>query len=318
MKKIIYVIPILLIILGGYYYKINHREINPNSLKTIKVSYSPDEYAIRSIVDFAEGKEYFGKNGIKVQNIPNIKLVGASLKSGEVDATMNPVSSSLNEFLNDQDIKWVDKLTNYPPEISLYSFFKKEDLSQAKTTGVNRLGGTFQAYSELTRSNLNIGEVKYLVVPVGASQLATLEQKQTDYIIGNSYRTDMRDYAKSKGLVVIPSGELFKNKQNPLGIFTSSNTMRNKGTEMAAFVKSINQAKDYIKKHPKEYRDFLKQKYNLDDGLTDEIAAGMQNTLASDMPSQDDIKEVTDVVKKISESTSQKSLDDFISTQYIK
>lgn len=279
----------------------------------INVAFSPDELSTVSLLDFAEEKEIFKKNNLSIERKPQTKNIAATLKSGEVDVTLNPVSSSLTAYLNGEDTLWIDTIANYPSQTALISRLPKDQLSSAKKAAVSHLGGVYHIYTEAIAPSFGIGKLDYIVAPAGPSQLATLEQKKSDVILADYTDENIKKYADEKGFTVIKSDTLFKDVKIPIGIFTTDKIFNNKQRSISSFTKSVDEIKSYVKNHQEEYKKFLKEKYALTDEMLPIVFENLIKASTLEKPKTEDIKATADAVKKTSEpSQPDRDLNQFI------
>jgi len=280
---------------------------------SLKVVYLKKTISSNSLIDTAEEQGYFEQNGVKLEMVLAKQAHLPLLLAKRADISAILITSALNAFLNNHNVKWLASTNNYNPTFFIVSRFPKAELKSVRKVGIVNKGGGDHLLMQtiLLNMGLNISNLEYVEVIEEAQRAKLLSEGKIDLAFIN-YKKN-REEPEAKGCISINPRELFEDLCIPHGIVSTKDALEQKGEAVKGFVKSIYQAIQYNDTNGDEVITSFKEEY----GLSELSAASLYQDIIdsranfSYVPKQD-ISKLVKLVSSITRPANpQRNLRDF-------
>lgn len=315
-KAITLIVALLLILLAVFLgSKIQSDKFVNDEKETIRVARGADSIATQLLFDFAKDKDYFSKYNLNVEETVTTRGSSNALSAEQVDLSVGQVSGKITQYLNNEDIVWIDSVYKNQPDT--YLVIKEQDTSKKIKFGVAKLGGNSQiiATNVLTKMGWKEEDLEYALAGEAATRFAYFETGKIDAAF--MYPGEGLEKAKELGYKIVKPNDLFKDIYTPIGIFSTKTKINEKSKTIKEFTKAFKDFRKYVLSNKNESIEFMKNKYQITQSEANDVFESIDEMSKTAEPKTNDIEVLTKYVIEVTKPSNQdRNLKEFIDLSF--
>ncbi|MDD2487775.1 MAG: ABC transporter substrate-binding protein [Candidatus Gracilibacteria bacterium] len=277
---------------------------------------------VQFLLNFTKDKGFYAKNNINPEFIKVERGTDKILISNNVDLKIGSYSNILGMYLNGNEPRLIGSLFG-PNSSYLLSKLDKENIKKAKMVSVPVLGndGHYSTIAVLKNIGMDIENIKFIAIPNDNVAIKMLEDNKVDIVQVGGFKNGI--HAKDKYFSIKIWKESLKGYNFNRVVLATSDSLKNKNTEIKDFLNALYEGLDFIKNNKDSSVSYLQKKYDFNESeaeiFYENFLVSMKgNDFLPDIKDLENMKSIVTKTIKINNSNSQRDLKDFIYDKFVK
>lgn len=326
-KKTYFIGALLILVLAAFGFRILYKTNKSDNaskndgMMEIKVGVMPSLEDVNFVFDFAQDKNFFADNNLKVIPISVTDSSDMIVESGSADVRIGDLSGTIASYLNDRETRWIATPFRRFSGVGV-SRFSAENIQNIKKVAIVKFGTSAQVITDIALKNLGVdpSSIEFVAVPSDAARIQMLSKGEADFTLINSLQS-FTGLDQRSSLKIYESKKLFSEILLPRAITTTQKNISDKPRELQIFVSSFNAAVQYLLSHPDEAREYLQTKYAFTPARSSDFMEELANSVTS-VKTSPDLSSIMDLIefskKDLKPSNPDRDMNLFVDNQFMQ